>query len=274
MRASAVLALVILVAVAMAGCADSGGNPGDSATSSSSDSSSATNSTTNTTTSSATTSTSQTSTSTGPSAGANHAPVATVTLATGQSPSGPAPLTVTFMLNGSDADNDTLSWTLAFGDASPDATGTVLPGQSNHTYTATGNFTAKFTVTDGKESVNATYAITVAANAPAGKPPIVLSGSYVAPDPTELVLGAGCLLGDFPGEPFGSFAAVPAAAIGGAYTTSATSPSYYYFLAEDFEVLNGGESSGTVPAKSANVYVCASGPTSANVDWSVSIVPI
>jgi hypothetical protein len=72
-----------------------------------------------------------------------------------------------FTLNGTDADHDTLVWDLAFGDGNS-TNGTTLPAMINHTYIGnhTGNLTASFTLTDGKDPT--TYNVTVQSVAGAG----------------------------------------------------------------------------------------------------------
>lgn len=77
--------------------------------------------------------------------------------------SGTVPLNVTFSLGGSDPDGDALDWTLdADGDGTAEENGTGLPATFKFTYTAAGNFTANFTVTDGKASASKTAVVSVA----------------------------------------------------------------------------------------------------------------
>jgi PKD repeat protein/glucose/arabinose dehydrogenase len=62
---------------------------------------------------------------------------------------GPAPLTVSFTGTGADADGDTLSYAWDFtNDGTTDAT----TANATHTYESPGEFTAKFTVSDGERS--------------------------------------------------------------------------------------------------------------------------
>jgi hypothetical protein len=139
MRVAAVVAVLAIVAVALAGCSGKdpdrypNGVPSTSPTSRSS--------------SSGTTTSSHTS-STGPDPGGNgtgnHAPVAHLAVDV----NGTA---ANFTLDGTDADNDTLSWTLDFGDGNH-TNGTSLPATVAHDYAAsnvTGNLTASLNVTDG-----------------------------------------------------------------------------------------------------------------------------
>src|SRR5688572_26883310 len=77
---------------------------------------------------------------------------------------GTAPLSVNFTLDASDQDNDTLSWTLdADGDGTPDQEGTnaTFPIVANFTYADAGNFTANLTVTDGTDSTSRELAVSV-----------------------------------------------------------------------------------------------------------------
>lgn len=73
----------------------------------------------------------------------NHNPVARITSTPN---SGPVPLEVNFDGSGStDQDNDTLTYVWDFGDGSPTSTSVT----TTHTYSASGNYTARLTVTDG-----------------------------------------------------------------------------------------------------------------------------
>ncbi len=76
-----------------------------------------------------------------------------------QPTSGTAPLTVDFTLSESDPDGDALSCSLDFGD------GVVHSGCGNtsHTYTEPGRYTARYSVSDGSLSVTDTVSVTVAA---------------------------------------------------------------------------------------------------------------
>jgi hypothetical protein len=94
------------------------------------------------------------SSTTGPPA--NHAPTATLVASNS---TGTIPFNVTFSISGSDADNDTLTYSLAFGDGgTPDATGSV-PANVTHAFTLVGNFTVRLTVKDATHSVNATLVV-------------------------------------------------------------------------------------------------------------------
>lgn len=166
MRTLAALAVVALLAVSLAGCSSDDperypdGVPSSSASRSSSSSSSA--------------SRSSTSASTAPAPGdANAAP-------TGSLEASLNGTLANFTVEGSDADNDTLSWTLDFGDGNS-TNGTALPATLLHNYTLPANTTAMnvtvvLTLSDGLE--NATYNATL--NVTAGDSTLqAYSGGFV-----------------------------------------------------------------------------------------------
>ena len=96
----------------------------------------------------------------------NSAPVAALTAS---ATNGVAPLTVAFDGNGStDADNDVLSYSIAFGD------GTTGNGStSSHTYTSAGAYSAVLTVNDGNGGVDtAAVSITVTDDVIIVTPPV------------------------------------------------------------------------------------------------------
>jgi PKD repeat protein len=91
---------------------------------------------------------------------ANTPPTANVTA----SPhNGSAPLNVTFELAGADADGDALNWTLDLGDGNQ-TNGTELPATYEHSYNASGNFTATLTVSDGATAATDSVNVTVEAS--------------------------------------------------------------------------------------------------------------
>jgi PKD repeat protein len=122
------------------------------------------------------TATSSSSTSRGATAATNHAPTAALNVS---AVNGSAPLNVTFTVSGADADNDTLSWTLAFGDNTT-ANGTSLPANVTHLFTAAGAFLANLTVTDGVANATANVTVSVA-GASGGIPgPLRFEGTLTA----------------------------------------------------------------------------------------------
>jgi extracellular elastinolytic metalloproteinase len=105
----------------------------------------------------------------------NAAPTATLDF---DAESGPAPHALHATLAGSDADNDRLTYTLDFGDGGT-ATGT-LPATVEHRYEAAGAYTARLTVTDGRETIAVERPITVTTPLPQ-QPTAPLTLSLSAP---------------------------------------------------------------------------------------------
>jgi PKD repeat protein len=128
---------------------------------------------------------------TGTPTGTNHAPVANLTAST---LSGAAPMTVNFTLNGTDAEGDALSWTLTYGNASANVTGTVLPANATHVFDAAGTFNVTLVISDGKLSANATVTIVVSAAAAAatGFTPIDATKSWTVSFGGAFEYGLGC----------------------------------------------------------------------------------
>jgi PKD repeat protein len=180
------LAVALLVALTLAGCAAKPDSSSSTTTATKTTSSSgihtststtATGSTTASSTTTASPTTSSTTTSPGPS---NAPPTATLTAVNA---TGGVPLNVTFQATGSDPDGDHLNYTLQFGDGSADHAG-ILPANVTHSYTLVGNFTARLTVTDGTHSVNTTVVVKATAAAAAGAAgPHVVTGSWVTGGP-------------------------------------------------------------------------------------------
>lgn len=158
MRILAVLAVALLSTAVLAGCSDDS-NGDEPSSSTSSTSRSTTSATASSSSRSSTTSSSSTST-----APANSPPSGSISAVAG---SGALPVRVNFTLSGSDPDGDVIVWDLAFGDSAA-ANGTVLPATVAHNYTAAGNYTAVFTITDGKESATYDVAVAVTAGGSAG----------------------------------------------------------------------------------------------------------
>lgn len=158
------LVLVLLLTVALAGCSSDGGGEDDDPDTT------GTGTATGTKSGSASGSTSGTGTgSTSGSAtgapGPNADPTATLMA---NVTTGAAPLNVNFTLNGTDADGDSLSWTLAFGDGSVNATGTSLPMSVEYSFAQVGTFNVTFTVSDGTAAANDTATIVTTAGSPSG----------------------------------------------------------------------------------------------------------
>lgn len=156
MRIPAAFALVLLASLALAGC--SGNDPLRYPSPVTSTSHTATSASAS---ASSTAPASSSSSSTGPAGNAtgNHPPTGALDVQVNGT-------LANFTLTGSDADNDSLSWTLAFGDGNA-TNGTALPATVTHNYTAAGNVTPVFTLSDGNHTTayNATIAVGVGAAA-------------------------------------------------------------------------------------------------------------
>lgn len=144
----ALLAVLVLLTLAFAGC--SGKGTDDKGASSSSSTSKGAGS--------SAPSSSGSSGGTSP-VGINHAPTGAITADTNGT-------NATFRLSGSDQDGDDLAWDLTFGDGEK-ANGTDLPAIVNHAYVTVGNFSANFTLSDGTQTfaVNLTVHVASAASA-------------------------------------------------------------------------------------------------------------
>jgi PKD repeat protein len=145
--------------------------------------------------------TSSTTTSTSEAPAANTPPSGSLSLSTA---GGELPLAVNITLAGQDADGDNLTWALDFGDGNA-TNGTTLPAELMHNYTAAGNFTVLFTLSDGVANVtyNATLNVSAtAANAATQEAtggwtvglvscPHVLVGTFEETTADELAMGDG-----------------------------------------------------------------------------------
>jgi PKD repeat protein len=153
------LAALLVASLAFAGCTgkDNGTTTSRSGAASSGSTTNTASTTTGSVTTSATTTGSGTQTSdTTSGTPQNHAPTASLVA---NNATGSIPFNVTFTLGGTDADEDAMTYTLAFGDGSADATGSTLPAEVQHTYSLEGNFTVLFTVSDGTASSNQTVVV-------------------------------------------------------------------------------------------------------------------
>lgn len=78
---------------------------------------------------------------------------------------GTSPLNVTFAVGGDDLDDDALTWTLTFGDGNR-TNGTTLPAQANHTYATTQNLTVQAVLTVSDGTANGTANVTISVTPP------------------------------------------------------------------------------------------------------------
>jgi hypothetical protein len=198
----------------------------------------------------------------------NHAPTANLTAVPGN---GTAALNVTFLLSGLDVDGDALNWTLAFGDNGTARTGALLPANVTHAYAAGGLLNVTFTVTDGHNATVATLALNLTGGA--AKEPILLTGHVTVPSVSYNTEGE-CLEVIFtdifgtpgPGHQF----AVPAAAVGGAYSFDVDGMVAIWY--DDGLSPTGPEgAAGTVPAGTTQVIACSA--SAIDTDYTLTILP-
>lgn len=153
----ALLAAMLIVALAFAGCASNDPKDDDATPDEGSTSASPGPASTSSGSASGTTST----TGTGTDA-PNQPPTATLTANVTE---GSAPLSVNFTVNGTDADGDSLRWSLAYGDGSLDASGSAVPANEVHAFTVAGTYLVQLNLTDGNATARANVTITVTAAA-------------------------------------------------------------------------------------------------------------
>ena len=171
---------------------------------------------------------------------------------------GSAPLAVEFSLEGSDADGDGLNWTLQFGDGGNQTNGTALPATVSHNYTLAGNFSAVFTLTDSEERVsyNVTVTVTGGAEVPSGEPIVIeFSTSLPCPDCFYVTDGTAACIELNAGEEIRCDAEeLPPEAPGRAFTlTGGSDPDIEFFdtcggTSLEWFSNEGPEESGVVPA--------------------------
>ncbi len=110
------------------------------------------------------------------SPGSNVAPGASITASVTQ---GVVPQDVMFEMDGSDADGDALTWTLdATGDGVPETEGAALPANYTHSYVDEGIYEVTFEVSDGTETTVQTITVDLQAPAdPDAEPPVIQEAS-------------------------------------------------------------------------------------------------
>lgn len=195
----------------------------------------------------------------------NEAPVASLVANLTE---GKTNLTVTFDLDGSDADGDALTWTLDLGDGTSES-GSELPVSYEHTYTQAGNMSVVLEVSDGTDTATATEVVAVR------EPDVVFTGSALLPDPFA-VAGEGCLAADtiaaagLPENPFGDEHSIEPTLWGWNFMLTGGEGLIAEFWNSDVEFLaRGGE--GEVPADASYVIVCIEEPTTADVDYTLTL---
>lgn len=249
----AILAVLLLLTLVLAGCASKGGGgDDDGSTGASTSTGSGSQSGTMSGTSSGTTS----ATGTG-APGANSAPTGDLSVVLNGT-------LATFNLTGSDLDGDSLNWELSFGDDSANATGTSLPANVTHTF-AIGNFTATLNVSDGQDFDTTNVTFTVAQAAGAGT---------VQDATVEYTAGQGFCAGTYPegagGIVYGELA-VDVGTIGKPFTAAWTFAGSSLGVQAIFKDAAGttvldasnvfvSELSGTVPDAAVTVWFSDCGP--------------
>ena len=156
----ALLAVLLLLTLAFAGCASKGkgGDDSDSDPTGGSSTKSGTSTTSGSATGTGSSSGSTTMTGTG---APNGKPTAQLGAATAS-----GSLLVNFTVDASDPDGDALNWSLAFGDGSFE-NGTVVPTNTTRTFSAAGTYTDVLTVSDGLLNATSSVNVTLEAGAPA-----------------------------------------------------------------------------------------------------------
>jgi PKD repeat protein len=206
---------------------------------------------------------------------ANQAPTGSLAVA-------PTGLNATFQLQGQDADGDSLTWNLTFGDGSS-ANGTFQPAavvdeavqpigtttatNVTHLYTAAGLFNATFTVSDGRDST--VYNATVNVTSLEARGPMTFIGHVVFPDPVLSTEGE-CLFAlsdQFGIPPGGGYA-------GDYFTFDAVGKGWTFsFDVDGMIAYFGGNKgpSGDVPADAADVQACSE--TAVDTDYTLTLTP-
>lgn len=257
MRPLALLAVLACACVVFSGCAGTGnGKASPSSTSS-------------TSSSHASSSSSSTSASNGTGNATNHAPTGTLAVlvnGTGAS----------FNLTGGDSDGDNLTWTLAFGDGNA-TNGTALPAALNHTY-APGNYSANFTLRDGKAATSYTAAINASAASSGTATAMTFTGTVYAPDPVAASQQDNeCLFalmtitfGQPPsGKGLGDYHSFAGQVLDNAKVAVTPSGMLWQFLTGSS--YDGDHNAATVPAGSDGFLICSS--TAVDANYTVTITP-
>lgn len=265
------LALLLVAALAFAGCTGKGTTTSSSSSTTRATTSAATTTTAAagtttagpTTTTAATTTTTSTTTTTTSSPPQNRAPVIGAFVA---SRPNTTTLSFTFHFTATDADRDPLNWTLdANGDGALDANGTRLPGNATYTYAAPGLFNATLRVRDGRATTSQILAVNATRVTTSGPVLFTASGNTTVP-PNPLMLSEGAEQGAIACTGFGAgvsgrdcvfftvnetieghpFTAVSSAGNADVDMYDICSPTGTQVTVPHFD--NAGNESGTVPA--------------------------
>lgn len=215
------LAILLLVAISFAGCADKGDKGKDD--DGDGDDGGATGTGTRTSTGTSTQPGSGTSSGSGTATGGpgpNRAPTTSLAASVAN---GTVPLNVTFTVTATDPDGDNVTWDLRFGDGeSAQGAGS---GKANHTFDEAGNYTVVLNVSDGARSASANLTIEVSMGGGSANSFIVTLTDICAP-PTTTCTNAPNGCPDFARRTPGTFCAwfpIPAELRGKAFTLTSTS---------------------------------------------------
>lgn len=173
----------------------------------------------------------------------------------------------TFNLTGTDADGDALTWILSFGDGDQ-TNGTALPTQVNHAYTP-GNYSANFTLSDGK--TNKSYLLNLTAVA-GGRATVTFTGGSLLPDPFAAV-GDTCILAladILRTELFGNVHGLPSEVEATWTFEIVPTGAHVTFTSADGNVVGGNGSSGTVGEGVDQAIACSTEPA---IDYTLTLTP-
>lgn len=172
--------------------------------------------------------------------------------------SGPAPLGVSFILDGFDEGGEELNWTFTVAEGETASNGTGLPTQVNHTYTEGGNHTATLTVDDGMATNQTSLTITVTGNGTGDQAtdepddalpePVVINGTALVGNPAHSLA---CLQQGIDGD----LHEIAPAESGWSYALEPGDSFTVYWWA-DGEFVESGEDTGTVPSGATHAEVC------------------
>lgn len=177
--------------------------------------------------------------------------------------SGPAPLSVSFTLDGDGQGDDPLDWTLTATEGNLSSSGAELPAVVNHTYTEEGNHTATLTVEDGNHSDRTNLTVTVTPG-PATDPTADTSanGSAAEERPDPVVIQGNATIG----HPVHTQACVRSGVDGGFHEITPAEGNWTYTLEPeaDFAIywwsdgtyLQRGNTTGTVPSSATHAEIC------------------
>lgn len=160
---------------------------------------------------------------------------------------GNVPLTVSFDLDATGGNNESLSWSFLVGEDETES-GDELPATIEYTFEEAGNHTVVLNITEGAETAEAN--VTIAVLAGESPEPVVIEGSAIIGLPLHSVLL--CVRDDIDGN----IHAIAPAEPGWVFTLeSADAFTLYWFEGED-TFMSAGGTSGEVPAGATHAEIC------------------